>query len=284
MKGWFSFQDYACSQWHNHVSTLIAKCGDFFEDARHDQQKSIKNFGSALTDFITQHRENLTTEQHRDHHDQILPQVEKFSRLPFYEDICLLFNHIYTHQKNTYDVRNTVGIAQIEEALKKNRDALETFTPSSKAVLNDTIKDYYGSNLFKCERVLCKFFYLGYDKKEDREAHNNRHVRPFTCSEPQCTFAPLGFSSKKDRERHVRIYHPHTIEGPSMFEAFRSRTGRAAFTCHICGKQFTRKITQLGHERSHFGERPYKCSLCDKAFARVSDCQRHRRIHSRQRP
>ncbi|KAK4043437.1 hypothetical protein C8A01DRAFT_43566 [Parachaetomium inaequale] len=279
--GWFSFQDYACSQWHSHVATVITACSNLFFDGHHGQ-KYEKMFGSALHDFIETHRGELTTEPHEDF-EQISSELAKFSGLSFHENLLLLWNHIYNHQKGTYDARNIVGIAQLDKALLENRSTLEEhFRPSSEAWLDDTIEDYYGPNLFKCKLVLCKFFYQGYDRRKDRETHDSRHARPFLCP-VNCSLAPIGFVSNKDKERHVRTYHPDQGEGPSVFEALRPRTGSSQFTCNMCGKKFTRKITLKGHERSHFGERPYTCSICDKSFARLNDCRRHEKIHSRRR-
>lgn len=279
--GWFSFQDYACSQWYSHIDTTIAACRDLFSHP-HLGETYRERFGSALQDFIAIHNDDLTKEQHQDL-EQLSPKLAAFSDLSFYRNLCLLWNHIYTHQKGSYEIRCTVGLAQLDKALLQNRITIEgSFKPDSEAWLNDTIGDYYGANLFKCKRVLCKFFYQGYDKKKDRDTHDSRHERPFLCP-LDCNFALTGFSSKKDRERHVRIYHPDHNDGPSVFEALHSRTGELRFTCNICNKKFTRKITLKGHERSHFGDRPYGCSVCSKSFARVNDCRRHERsIHARQ--
>ncbi|UKZ54067.1 hypothetical protein TrVGV298_007872 [Trichoderma virens] len=280
--GWFSFQDYACSQWHSHISTVISNCGDLFHDGD-DSQSYQEDFGSALQEFVDQNGGDLTKETHKHFEDKWPNEFDRFSELPFYENLCTLWNHIYTHQREKFEIRNTVGIAGIEKAMLDNRASLETnFVPSGKTCLNDTIADYYGPNLFKCNRLLCDFFHVGYDNKEDREAHNNRHDRPYQCAS-RCNAAPIGFTSKKDLDRHMRSYHPDSTNGPATFESLRPRTGTREFPCSICGKKFTRKITQTGHERSHFGERPYKCPHmgCDKAFTRASDCQRHQRIHSR---
>ncbi|KAH6632300.1 hypothetical protein F5144DRAFT_603045 [Chaetomium tenue] len=279
--GWFSFQDYACSQWHSHIATVITACSTLFFDGHHGQ-KYEEMLGSALHDFIETHRGELTTEPHDDF-EQISSELARFSELSFHGNLLLLWNHIYSHQKGTYDTRNTVGIAPLDKALLENRSTLERhFKPSSEAWLDDTIEDYYGPNLFKCKLVLCKFFYQGYDRQKDRETHNSRHARPFVCP-VSCSLAPIGFVTNKDKERHVRTYHPDLGEGPSVFEALRPKTGSSEFTCNMCGKKFTRNITLKGHRRSHFGERPYKCSICDKQFTRLNDCRRHEKIHSREK-
>ncbi|KAI0592764.1 hypothetical protein F4775DRAFT_580879 [Biscogniauxia sp. FL1348] len=275
--GWFSFQDYACSQWHSHIDTVIRACRDLFDNQHHRQEYEQK-LGFALQCFIDTHGADLTTELHPEL-EQLPSELAQFTGFSFYRNICFLWNHIYTHQKGSYDVRNKVGITQLDEALRENRITLEkNFTPSSEACLNDTIGDYYGPNLFKCKRTLCKFFYLGYDREQDRTMHNSRHDRPYPCP-INCNSAPIGFSSSKDRDRHVRTYHPDLSEEPSLFQPLSRRINGSRFTCDICGRDFTRKVNLKGHERGHFGDRPYACFNCDKAFARLSDCRRHERIH-----
>ncbi|RMZ91157.1 hypothetical protein DV736_g1623, partial [Chaetothyriales sp. CBS 134916] len=204
--GWFSFQDYACAQWESHIVTMVMEYSDLFSDGHHGREYEEK-FDSALQSFIETHRANLTKEPHPDLEQTPPEQLSRLSGLSFYENLRFLWNHIYTHQQETYDVRNTVGIAQLDAALQNNRSALEeNFTPNSEACLNDTIEDYYGPNLFKCKRVLCKFFYHGFDSKKDRETHDRRHDRPFRCP-VNCDLAPIGFTSSKDMERHVAAVH-----------------------------------------------------------------------------
>ncbi|KAL7933038.1 hypothetical protein V8C35DRAFT_306104 [Trichoderma chlorosporum] len=279
--GWFSFQDYACSQWHGHIRAVIMKCHDIFYD-NSCGQRYRETFGSALQQFLNQHHQDLIVDHHHDAFRK-MPELAKFSALPFYQNLCTVWNHIYTHESSSFDDRNNIGIECIQRAMMENRTALEAhFAPGDYTCLKDTIADYYGPNLFKCKRLLCDFFYLGYEKRENRDAHNNRHERPHQCPS-QCNAAPIGFSSKKDLERHVRLYHPDLNDGLSGFALLRPRNGTGKFPCSLCGKSFTRKITQIGHERSHFGERPYKCPqvYCDKAFTRLSDCRRHQSIHLR---
>lgn len=270
-RGWFSFQDYACSQWHSHVDTVIRGSNDILHT-----DAALSDFSSALQTFIDAHGHDLTTDLHpelaQDH-------LSKFLPLPLHANLLTLWNHIYTHQKSPPKTRNTIGIPQLSAALDANRAALEThFTPSSPAVHSDTIQDYYGPNLFKCHRTLCRLFHAGHPTRRARDEHDGRHDRPHPCPE-SCKSAPIGFSTAKDRDRHVRIYHPERGEGLSRFEALTRRQAAGKFACRTCGATFTRKINLQGHERSHYGDRPYACSACGKAFARVNDCRRHEKRH-----
>ncbi|RFU78516.1 hypothetical protein TARUN_3763 [Trichoderma arundinaceum] len=142
--GWFSFQDYACSQWHSHINTVITACGDLFCEGDYSQSY-IDKFASTLQLFIAQHNADLTAKLHSDLSNIQDSNLKRFSELPFYKDLFRLWNHIYTHQKGTFETRNTIGIAQLEKALLENRNVLErNFTPNSEAWLSDTIQDYYG--------------------------------------------------------------------------------------------------------------------------------------------
>ncbi|RBR14929.1 hypothetical protein FVER53590_03173 [Fusarium verticillioides] len=146
------------------------------------------DFTSALKNFINTHRADLTTTKHA---ELVEEQVEKFIDLEIYDDLHLLWNHIYTHQRGDYATRNTVGIKKIEDGLKDNRTQLEILLVNQKVGDEDTAEDYYGSKPYKCNRTLCRFFHVGYNNARDRDNHGKRHERPFQCP-VSCNAAPLG--------------------------------------------------------------------------------------------
>ncbi|KIL85069.1 hypothetical protein FAVG1_11497 [Fusarium avenaceum] len=216
--GWFSFQDYACSQWLWHVDTVLRECGELFIvdslcHAAHD-------FVSALVCFVNEHRADLFATEHT---DLDTTNLECFRSNLSYPDILLLWNHIFTHQKGDYKARNKIGIAQIETALLDNRTELERFAPSDVVGDKDTMEVYYGPNLFKCRLTLCDYFFLGYKEKNARDDHEKRHNRPFPCPVDFCNSAPLGFVSNKDKDRHVSIYHPTLSESGDMRRYMRGK-------------------------------------------------------------
>ncbi|KAG4273766.1 hypothetical protein FPRO04_01407 [Fusarium proliferatum] len=273
--GWFSFQDYACAHWLHHTDTLIRECSEVFTSETF--QDVAAEFAFALKHFVDTHRADLTTITHV---ELVQDHIQEFIDLELYEDLYLLWNHIYTHQRGDYSTRNTVGIKQIENGLKDNRTQLEVLFVHREVGDEDTVEDYYGSKPYKCDRTLCRFFHVGYNNTLDRDNHGKRHERPFQCP-VSCNAAPLGFVSNKDRERHVNIYHAELSEGPAIFETLSRRQVSGRFVCQICNKKFTRNINLKSHERSHFGDRPYSCTTCRKAFARINDCRRHEKIHAK---
>lgn len=284
-KGYFSFQDYAVPQWYKHINTVIRECHEifsptFYPDAGVEPGRDfVRDLGSALNRFISAYDANIKKEMHQEFSQDDLSQYISF---PFYADLVRVWNHIFTHQKASVDERNEVGISRLQDALTSHREVLASeYQPDTVMVGSDTIDTYYGPNLFKCKKTLCKFFYEGFKTEKDRDAHHNRHDRPYPCPIKTCNSAPVGFSSNKDKERHVRTYHPEEIDGQTPFIQMSRRVETAKFPCKMCGKCFTRNINLKGHMRSHFGERPYACPNCGKAFARLNDCRRHERIHTR---
>ncbi|XP_021562942.1 zinc finger protein 57 homolog [Carlito syrichta] len=55
-------------------------------------------------------------------------------------------------------------------------------------------------------------------------------------------------------------------------------------SCSQCGKLFWSPKSLSDHKRMHLGERPFCCSLCDKTYCDASGLSRHRRVHLGYRP
>ncbi|KAG7038967.1 zinc finger protein [Colletotrichum scovillei] len=205
-KGYFSFQDYAVPQWYKHINTVIRECHEIFSPTFcHNAgvepgRNFVGEFGSALARFISAYDTDIKREMHPEFPED---DLSKYISLPFYPDLARLWNHIFTHQKASVDERNEVGIGRLQDALTSHREVLASkYQPDTVMFRSDTMETYYGPNLFKCKKTLCKFFYEGFKTEKDREAHHNRHDRPYPCPIKTCNSAPVGFSSNKDKERH----------------------------------------------------------------------------------
>jgi hypothetical protein len=306
LRGYYSFQDYAVANWIKHIDTVIKHCAGIFEGPEKD--RLAQNLHQALEEFIhaypsiTQREEPAPSQQQGEgtlspqQSESLSPSQERQSQLASPEDQCapfqpysfhtkllVVWRHIRDHQSRKFDTRNNISLPVLEAALKKSRAILEGFAPDMVTIGRDTVETYYGAKPFKCPRLLCEFFYLGFAADKDRQHHTNRHDRPFPCPLDGCTQGPFGFASNKDKDRHVRMYHPELADRPPAFVQLTRRpaTESARFNCKVpgCGKSFTRNINLKGHVRSHYGDRPFACSTCGKAFARINDCRRHEKIH-----
>lgn len=282
--GWFSFQDYACAQWQNHIESAIDHCKSLsLRDPREADYE--RRLGDAIRSFVSLYFTDVEVSAIQFYRlpDDLAVKLAPYQSKPYYESICFLVRHICDHRQSSYDATNMVSIERLNEALKLNRKQIEALDLTDKVCLEDTVEDYYGPHLFKCPRTQCKFFYVGYSDVRDRDAHDKRHDRPFRC--PQlCEMDLAGFTSRQDMERHVRNYHPDLSDGLSDFVAMRRELhdeSRARFACNICQRRFTRRANLTAHLANHSGERPYPCSRCGRAFTRVWDCRRHERTHLR---
>ncbi|XP_061568642.1 zinc finger protein ZFP2-like [Cololabis saira] len=63
-----------------------------------------------------------------------------------------------------------------------------------------------------------------------------------------------------------------------------THTGKEAFTCSICSKEFSKKGILVEHMKVHTGERPYLCNTCGKAFTKSSSLKRHINTHTGEKP
>ena len=204
-------------------------------------------------------------------------ECSEFRGHDFYPDLIVIWKHIHVRQGCDSKQRNKVGIATLETALKENRKKLEELALSETSEAANVLEERYGSHVFKCDRLLCDWFYEGFSNADARDNHLRRHDRPFKCPVQDCSVVRFGFSTNKDREKHVKMYHPDEAAAAGFVQLPREYIEDARFSCPDCGKFFTRKANRDAHVRSHYGERPFECPSCERAFTRVNDLRRHER-------
>jgi hypothetical protein len=294
-QGFYAFQDYAVSRWFYHIAEVV-KISDQLLSI--DASKAAK-FAKVLDDFTERYQDSINDSgfprgiepDARTARPENLDEIEenaknecgKLKGTAFYQMLLNLWIHISKHEKDNIENRNKPSLEEMEKTLKENRGVIESLLGNTKnSSKSHELVEYYGTNLYKCPRVLCDYFYEGFDDMKKRDHHVARHDRPFLCKIPGCGIGAAGFSTSKDLERHQKNYHTGLEQGSGAFpQLSKNKSSEARFSCRICGQKFTRNVNLIGHTRSHYGERPYGCQNCGKKFTRVNDLRRHEKLHLR---
>ncbi|KAK5653815.1 hypothetical protein OQA88_7973 [Cercophora sp. LCS_1] len=202
---------------------------------------------------------------------------------PFYQDLVVLWTHIWKHRKADYKERYKVSLPNLDKALENSRKKIEELARDESKV--DLLVQRYGERYFKCQRITCDFFHEGFETKSELDSHSNRHDRPYHCPSETCSMQPFGFSTNKDKDKHIRNYHPELSDGQAQFKhgppGGKNPVPDAKHKCNICNKSFTRQSILKEHTDAHYGERKHACETCGRRFTRANDRNRHRKIHVR---
>lgn len=276
LEGYFAFQDYAVAKWSHHVTAWL-KCGSKFLQESPDKEAKLDTISIAIDDFMARYDEEDWESGLLEFCKQDCAVFEEYSSL--YENLVLLISHISTFQK--FESRHKISIKSLATAFERNRKVLEDFP--EKAYPNKLLlyKQFYDhENLYKCNKITCRYFSDGFKDAKARKRHVDIHDRPYQCEVTDCVGSE-GFANPKDLERHNRGFHPEMVDFSKIFNSVTVKRGNAAYACTLCGKTFTRDFHRKHHEMAHRGERPYKCGECSKAFTRTNDLRRHKKLHER---
>lgn len=269
--GVFAFYEYAVATWTLHLL-------DWLPTAKNEQ---ILDLSEDIEAFIDLHSTNVSSVQviSKPMHDklkalQILDVYGSLAQVIIWQRKCLTIDSKELHQLLDFPQVTTNIRAATERTVNSNCDA-ET---------QRKIELYYGTKHFKCSRLYCQYFYQGFQTREERNKHCDRHDRAFICTFEGCPTAIFGCASKSDLAKHLLEFHgiqdgKDEFPNPPEPKPETNSASLGGFQCNLCPKRFTRSYNLRSHLRSHTDERPFVCTVCGKSFARQTDRKRHESLH-----
>lgn len=201
LEGHFAFQDYAVAKWFHHVNAFVSMGKELLKKG-FEAHARLAEMSTALDDFLTQFGEESWEEG-------IVAECRKtcsiFEDHDFYDNIVALMSHIYTFQKKGFEARHKVSIEDLDKALERNRKLLEELPPKLSPGELTTFRQFYDDERrFKCPRITCMYFSVGFKDAKSRKRHVNIHDRPYQCEVPDCLGAE-GFANSKDLEKYEAL-------------------------------------------------------------------------------
>lgn len=288
--GQLAFHEYAIANWFVHFLELASAGMQAIESEKTNKgtdQNSLRSrhaydlaeFEGAYEDFAELH---LLDEQEL-REEELVDAARAciaFSESGYHEDFQRLWALSKNHADAALDIRNKPCLPSLEEALKRGRKIIEDMSTVSKgdAPALSGLDQYYGETRFKCPKVTCHWFHVGFNKSKIRNDHVARHERPFRCEVTDCSAGDIGFKASKQLEKHMRMFHPTLRERAESFNTLRVAPTKTPFACHLCEKRFTRRFHLTSHIRNHNQEKPFACTQCGREFTRANDCKRHEKI------
>lgn len=193
-QGYYGFQDYA-----------VQHCLDHLENCT-----GLKSSEDLLEETMESARVFLATYS--------LPVPQDVALLS-HRDTSNFFNQLPKDKRDRADTF-TIGYRTLDIRTVIEKIRIQDLPPQDEAF----IRNVYGKQVtYKCPRIWCDYFSMGFDKTEDRQKHVDSHDRPFRCPEEECFAFQLGYSTKSKMEEHAKKYHSSAREELQFPQAIRRR-------------------------------------------------------------
>ncbi|KAG5752941.1 hypothetical protein H9Q72_010384 [Fusarium xylarioides] len=301
LNGDYGFLDYAVLNWTRHLEAGILELDG------HDDE--IGELSESLETFIRMHWIKPTVRLPISGGTQ--KRLKCFESLDFYDQ---LEQSVVSWKKQ---LRRFEGVKPGEVALDLSslvlsvRKVLEHIvTSSSDSSTQKKVKDKYGNMVFKCPRLTCQFFIIGFFTQNERDEHLDKHTRPFRCTDEGCRGSIFGFASIRERDKHIRDIHPeeasHDREFPTDEEVARSmRNDTVTEETTAALEQAPPPLPEqeplsesesesvLEPEREEQGQsrsrergkpRQFKCPHCPNVYRKKFNLTSHLKSHTNERP
>ncbi|KAF3808322.1 hypothetical protein GCG54_00006943 [Colletotrichum gloeosporioides] len=201
-QAYYSLQDYAVAHWYDHLKALMSP-----SPARQTQIPEVV-------------RELQTA---RDSAVSFLQEYVISSKMTQKDDTELSLESILDSLPSDDSERTSLlNIDQRTFWIRKEIENLSDLTDNEYGVLNSL---YGPASRYKCHKPRCLMFSEGFETKQERANHINRHERPFRCDQEECFAHAFGFESRDSRDKHVNEHHS---EAGTTFQFPRQDTDMAS--------------------------------------------------------
>jgi uncharacterized C2H2 Zn-finger protein len=270
-RGYYSFLDYAIAYWPYHLEMSLAST---------ISDDTLQDIADIADSFVRLHWIDQSS----------LPQVppslqDRFKYLePFMSTKRLLSatilakRQLHSYGKTLSDEEQVLDLFNL---LKRIRLTIENLVRSTEFTYQgrdlvsvaSIIQQFHGKAVFKCPRINCVHFYVGFQDGKARDEHIAKHERSFFCSFPSCQIAVIGCETSQDLKKHEAEYHG-IIDNESFPDV---AVDKVSFNCPHCDRQYTRKQNLQLHIRVHERAQAEKfvCKVCGELFKRQNDKTRH---------
>jgi hypothetical protein len=301
--GYYAFMDYAVPYWVRHLEMGLSGADDSGCESIHDKVNTIaESLDAFLESHYTPPTKNPSVSQGN------AKRLDVFEGYSFYDELQKAI--ISARKELTFFGEMKPGEVALDltQVVKGIRDELETlYTRLPDGDQKTQLQAIYGKNMFKCPRLSCRYFYVGFSVAGERDQHIDKHLRPFRCDVIGCPSTTLGFSATKELAKHKKEVHDvhqddeidfpdeevitheeHRMELPQPKRTAPTepravvpvkRRRITEFHCEQCGKIFKKKFNFESHLVTHSGSRDFVCNICGAAFARNHDRDRHEKTH-----
>ncbi|KAL8365398.1 hypothetical protein RB595_004277 [Gaeumannomyces hyphopodioides] len=184
MTGYYAFQEYAASYWHDHAILLR-------QFATTLPLETVRPALEALSGFLnasfkgTGNEKDKTTLHGLDPDSKLLDNVAGLNPEP-------------SEWNKLFLVQSWISLT---------REAIKAARRGTRDPQDADLEKFYGPERFKCPRPWCDFFHLGFREQAELEQHTDAHIRPFKCNVEGCEVSSLGFESKPALDRHKERFH-----------------------------------------------------------------------------
>lgn len=209
--GYYSFMDYAISNWVLHLEEAAK-----WEDPEAEEaEEALANISESLGVFIDEHwarPSKLVTLAER-HVEKLIA----FQSETFYDKLKYAFGWgrkmVYSHTA----IMQTEIVLDLLEVLGTIRLRIERMWDESQRNPEERtdMEAKYGKDIFRCTRLSCLHFTQGFSSRLLRDEHLKQHERPYRCTFDGCPNSILGFSKSHDLQKHLEQTHDSLGNDPT---------------------------------------------------------------------